>query len=369
MRKNKTTIKYFYISLICLGTMFLTGSLWAAPSITNVSGTVSHGQSINISGSGFGTKTPAAPILWETFDDGMNGANISTGGKWSPYAGDGARYNNSQPYSGEFSAYNYVQYGDSHPAGFSTSYYMLPFATDTIYYSFMFRHVGTRYTTGVDKNWRINTGNNHYRGDGMIALSDGYIFYTSGNTDIFPSDDYGTGRYFSEPEYGSSTWTRHQTFVKYSTPAGTSNGYIWAAVGNQQKTFANIINRPIGYSYQVTNVLLGLMHDQGSLKPGEYHHMYIDDVYIDNTLSRVELGNASTWTACTIREVQIPSAWTNTTISVTVNRGSFRESDGSWLYVIDSSGNVNANGFPIRFGSTSGDIIPPSPPSGVVIQK
>lgn len=369
MRINRATIKNCYIYIIYLSTIFVTTSLWAAPSITSVNGNVLHGQSINISGSGFGTKSPAAPILWETFDDGANGASISTRGKWTTYVGNGATYNNTQPYSGGGSAYNYVQYGDKYPSGFETSYYVLPSPTDTVYYSFMFRHVGTRYNNGVEKNWRINTGNNHYNGSGSVALSDCYIIYSSGTTATYPSDDYGSGRYFSAPDYGSSEWTRYQAYVRYSTPAGASNGYIWSAVGSQQKTFANIINRPEGYSYKATSVLLGLMHDEGNLSAGEYHHMYIDNVYIDNTLSRVELGNASTWAACTVKEVQIPSAWSNTYITVTVNRGSFSETDGTWLYIIDSNGNANTNGFPLKIGSSSsGDMTPPISPSSIVIQ-
>lgn len=331
-------------------------SLWAASKITSISGSVAHGESVTIRGSGFGSKSPAAPLLWETFDGGTSGESVSGGG-WNSYAGGGARYNNTQPYSGSLSAYNYVEYGSG--SGFNTSYYVLPSSYEQLYMSCMFRHDGTRYTTGVDKNWRINTGDNHYRGDGMIALSDGYIFYISGSTDIFPSDDYGTGRYFSEPEYGSSTWTRHQTFVKYSTPAGTSNGYIWAAVGNQQKTFANIINRPIGYSYQITNVLLGLMHDHGSLNQGEYHHMWVDDLYIDNTMARVEIGNSSTWATCTVKVIQIPhTSWGDTSIQITINRGSFGETAEAWLYVVAADGTVSDNdtgtagaqGYPIQFG-------------------
>ena len=345
------------LAFLVLCTLLYSSAAIAAPSVVSVSGTMSHGQSVIITGKGFGTKSPAAPILWETFDDGIDDQSVSTKQGWYSYAGPGAVFNSTQPYSGTLSAYNYVEYGMD--TGFNTSYYVLPSSYEQLYMSCMFRHVGTRYTTGVDKNWRINTGDNHYRGDGMIALSDGYIFYISGSTDIFPSDDYGTGRYFSEPEYGSSTWTRHQGYISYSTPSGTANGYMWAAVGTQEKTFANRVNRPEGYSYQAKEYLLGLMHDHGSLNSGEYHHMWVDDLYIDNTMARVEIGNSSTWATCTVKVIQIPhTSWGDTSIQITINRGSFGKTAEAWLYVVAADGTVSDNdtgtagaqGYPIQFG-------------------
>ena len=41
----------------------------AAPSISSVSGIITQGSTITISGSGFGSKSPAAPVLWDTVDN------------------------------------------------------------------------------------------------------------------------------------------------------------------------------------------------------------------------------------------------------------------------------------------------------------
>lgn len=308
------------------------------------------------------------PILWEQFDDGTNGEKVSTRGVWQDYT-DGARYNSTQPYSGTLSAYNFVQYGDGYPAGFSTSYYVFPNPSDEIYMTYMFRHDGTDYRTGVDKSWRLgaDVASPYHGGPGQVALSDSYIMYHSGVTAIYPADDNGTGRYFSAPEFGSSNYTRHQAFARYSSPAGTSNGYIWAAVGNQEKTFANLNNRPDGYDHEFRLLLLGLMHDEGSLNAEEYHHMYIDDVYIDNTLARVEIGNASAWSACTERVIQIPTSWNSNgqSITATLNQGAFPDGD-AYLYIVNADGEVNENGWLINLGGSS-DITAPNAPSGLSV--
>lgn len=72
-----------------------------------------------------------------------------------------------------------------------------------------------------------------------------------------------------------------------------------------------------------------------------------DDVYIDNTFSRVILGNASTYTACTIIEPQIPSSWSTGEITVTVNAGALTDDSTVYLYVFNSSDEYNATGYPI----------------------
>ena len=55
----------------------------AAPSVTSTSGTFSHGNSVTISGSSFGSKATADPLKWETFEDGVVGTNVETTGYWS----------------------------------------------------------------------------------------------------------------------------------------------------------------------------------------------------------------------------------------------------------------------------------------------
>lgn len=84
---------------------------------------------------------------------------------------------------------------------------------------------------------------------------------------------------------------------------------------------------------------IGDYFDRG---PMEYS---IDDVYVDYTWARVEIGDAPTWVSCTRREIQIPSAWSNASITVTVNQGAFQNLGGAYLYVVDANGDVNQNGY------------------------
>lgn len=86
-----------------------------------------------------------------------------------------------------------------------------------------------------------------------------------------------------------------------------------------------------------------------------------DDVYINHTQARVEVGNAPTYAACTVLEPQIPTSWSGGRIGVNVNPGALGNGN-LYVYVIDKSGNVNSAGFPLRGGRPPTDPPPPSRP-------
>ena len=74
---------------------------------------------------------------------------------------------------------------------------------------------------------------------------------------------------------------------------------------------------------------------------------------------RVEFGNASTYSDCTHREIQVPTAWSSDSLSITVNQGTFEDGENSFLFVVDADGNVS-NGFPITIGTDGSEVLPPT---------
>ena len=56
-------------AMVCVLSVIFCGLLatngWAAPAINSVSGTMTHNQAVTISGSGFGSKPSAAPVVWD----------------------------------------------------------------------------------------------------------------------------------------------------------------------------------------------------------------------------------------------------------------------------------------------------------------
>src|SRR3989344_5815264 len=74
-------IKLFIICFIIAGSIIALSvkSLAAAPAITSISGTISHGSMITIQGNGFGANGPTVE-LYDDFSNGTTGNNISLNG-------------------------------------------------------------------------------------------------------------------------------------------------------------------------------------------------------------------------------------------------------------------------------------------------
>jgi len=95
-------------------------------------------------------------------------------------------------------------------------------------------------------------------------------------------------------------------------------------------------------------------------------YTYTDDCYISNTQARVMLGNNPTFAGSNHREIQIPYSWSDNSVTMRCNQGSFSSNDTAYLYVIDAQGNINEDGYPINFsGGVSADTTPPASPSGI----
>jgi hypothetical protein len=72
---------------------------------------------------------------------------------------------------------------------------------------------------------------------------------------------------------------------------------------------------------------------------------FLDSIYFDSTQRRLELGNASTWGACTRREVQPSTAWSATSITALCQKGAL-SAGNAWLYVVAADGTVSS-GYPV----------------------
>jgi hypothetical protein len=331
--------KIFNAIFATLLVFMLSAYAFGAPDISEVSGSISTGDSTVISGSDFGTKSPAAPMLFDNFNSGSSGSYIIDSPNWTAYSGSGATYSSTSPYGGTgYCAHNSV-IGTS--GEFRTNYYTFS-GKDELYYTYQNRYTGTGAAARVYKNGRMNTGSNRYSGDGMLAISDNYIFYRPGSTSVYPD-----GRHFTVANLGSSSWQRYEMYGKFSSPAGSTNGTIWVQVANEKKTYSPIVYRQSGYSFQYTSILLGLM--MANTLSSDYHYMYVDDVYVDSTQARVELCSGSTWSNKGHCAIQIPSAWSSTSITITGNEGAL--DDNAYLYVIDSTGSVSP-AYPVLLGET-----------------
>ena len=361
--------------LWCLGYILVCNficfsHIYAAPSINSVVGTVSSGQTITITGLNFGTKATAAPLLWDNFESVVPGQVITgklpvVGSAWTTYTSgstvpvyDSAINKTGSTRSSRADYYLKPDYDVCLTKNVNTT------TGSELFFSYYwyYHKRSTRYADN-NKPWMVWGPGGlpmAYVGYGDPALGDGSSRYAL-QDNPYPSNSNLWGS--SDLSNLNDKWVRIDVYLKQSAP-NTANGVLqyWVnGVLDISKTSA--ITRTSNSTWDT--ILLG-----GFIRQNQPIQIYIDDVYIDNTRARIEIGDAATWTACKRKDIQRSTSWSSNTITAVVNQGSFTSSSGAYLYVIDSNGSVNANGFPISFGqaSTPSDITPPAKPSGVTIQ-
>lgn len=318
-----------------------------------------NGQNVTISGSGFGTKSPAKPYLWAPFDSGsINPSSLGTRTTWDAIesmgytAGEGAggtgvakATNNSGIWTlgvNTSGSINWNDYGQK---------------------MYLFRKVKINFAIGNKnwKNWRLWATNLTYPniyiqlGSSMNLMnqeSNG----TCGHLNWI--DDARNNQYnaFATEELIMRANSAHDTmdslFQYYSNGTTITNDTTCE------------LDRPL--APMVLNFPAhGVIANESM---GSNDRTWYDDIYLDNTWSRIMIGNASTLAASTHKEIQIPSSWSANSITASVNRGTFADGSAAYLYAVDSMGAVNVNGYPITFSGGSSDTTPPAAPSGLTIQ-
>lgn len=353
--------------LLCVG----VDSSIAAPSVSSVSGTIADGQSITISGSSFG----AGPnvLVFDDFEGGSNGSQISTGagsakvGQWDGLNGSGSglpTYSTSQKVSGSKA----VHMSNAGGVWYNELVKNIP-AQNQVFMSWWMWIDTFPMNTASMGNWKVmwlmNSGTTDYD---LYAPA-----YWSSGSGIYGSNYLGNscGGYgdYSIPKMTTGAWKRTWQFVD----ASSSGKYIqsWELTSSgvvQDATSANSasscwFNGAESFAKVYINGYMGVYDSTVS-------NAYFDDLYIaygPNAMARVEIGNASTYNACTNLTMVTPTSWGASSITATVRQGSFGSSAAAYLYVVDATGTANANGYPVTFGGGSSSA--PAIPGGFHLQE
>ena len=330
--------------------------------ITSITGTIADGESVVINGSGFGTMggdviqygkggeaasgtpttdvTPTVGVQYSTFiiglGDDATGQHLFTSnannrtGRTGTYRrrsdnGSGTNRNGGFGYNGRDDPELFISYWRY----LSPGAYTLSEVNYKQYYVFANGTSGT--TSGVPQPiLHIPAGGTWYA---MYGNTGG------GDTPVYTKTPWTSG---SDTE---NKWQRWDSYLKLG--AGGRNGAFKIGRDNESDMErssynwlpANVTIPPTGFK----DFRLGYM----DTRMNDAVHDFTD-VYVATTQARVEIGNASTFTACTHLEIQLARNvnWGSTAVTAVLDKGSFASYSGSYLYVIDSSGNViDENGY------------------------
>lgn len=358
----KITILFIILFFICIKTN-------AAPAISSISGSISHGSSITINGTGFGVKSPAAPYIWANFDDG-NSQPSSLGQihswnvvNFTPTAGVGVRNTiGMQSYLWNYQEQNFGALMGVNGVNFNT--YGLHW--------YVFRKGKRNWSITDSMNWK------NFR----LWYDGGSLYTQTGNGNI-AEEGYPNAGYMcawqSPPSsqctdsitadqtrgYSDGRWNTEQYIGAPQSGAGLTDGFFHFIVNGRTAVRIPYTD----YAQKVFVMAQGsasesyFVHDESANDPDPPAgaRTWWDDVYVDRTWSRVMLSNRSTWgTSSTgpLYEIQIPTAWSNTSVTVQVNIGELNIGSTAYLYVVDSNNDANSSGFPVTIGGGGQSILP-----------
>lgn len=319
-----------------------------APSISGLSGTLTHGSSVTISGSSFGSKggtNANKPLIWADFETSINPTSLGHFTSW-----DG-----SQNLSRNVGGTQYTNSGANVVGTRSSGVYAFEFSvlhTMTTFYLSGKR----RFSSVSSNNFKFFRVWNDAPSSFLAASINGGMCYDETHT---TQDNR-----FQDHGLSANVWRMEEYHFKKSTsnsssPVSGNGTYRYTVNGTvyQEHDEYMASNLTANYGQHLGLSVFDNFDTNEDLPNGTTIHM--DDFYLDDTWARVMIGNASTLASCTVREMQIPSAWSDTSITVTLNRGSFGATDTAYVYVFDSTDAPSA-GFSITFGDAGQSVTPAS---------
>jgi len=339
--------------------MFVTAT-YAAPVVSSVSGKLEPGQALTISGTGFGTKSTAAPLLFDTFESGSNGASVGQSsavvGKWDSGSGSElVKYSTASPRSGKVSTLHDFKQSYNISLAKNGSF-------PTLYMSFWFKVDLADRRSRNFKLWRLY-GDNDRLQMAWVYMCDSIVLSRQDDNAGFAQN------FWNGQQYTPGQWHHVQLVMKESDPS-VANGTIQHFIDSKSQgsnstavqtrySQARFSQLRIGH-YWATDAIDSCSSSTGA-------KVYIDDVYVDTSWARVELGNASTYAQSTQREVLVPTSWGGSKVEVTVPVNGFTAGQTAYLYVTDQNNVTQSAGFPVVVGAGAGQKVP-QPPSAVQVQ-
>lgn len=368
---------------------------FSAPSISTVSGAVIHGNSITISGTGFGTKIPARPYAYANFDD-ISSNPISSLSQVSsftivealqPLAGVGVRGTGAlQSYfsdcqsngCGAGCTYYCDTGGESQNFNTLIGFYGLPVNTYGQKW-YLFRKGRRNFQVTDSFNWKVlrfwyssaslywQTGNGNLAEEALPNAGYGCAWQSPLSSVCTDSITTAQTRGFGD----GVTWNTEQFIGTPGTSSGVG-GFFHAIMNGRTSIRVPYFD----YANKIFNMAQGtsresyIIHDESANEPDPPSGSltWWDDLYFDMAWSRVMLSNRSTWGTSSsgpLYEIQIPTAWSNTSITAQVNIGELQIGSTAYLYIVDSNGDANQIGYPVTIGNEIINVL--SGPTGLRI--
>ena len=392
-RTNNPASKLTLISaIVTVGT--LSAIAHATPAITSVSGSVTQGGTLTISGSGFGVKSPAKPYLWAPMNGNISPSSLGVVQSWATAITAFNYQAGCGPASGTGCAAGTVSNGVLanewampiySPSVSGSGNDWNSYGQETYVYRKSKRNFS--YTNNGSTNVKLirmwGTSASQF-----LVYPDFYWSVFNGRIGIEYVPQNSTNDYtmptatVSVAEGPVNQWYSEEYEIKSNSGPTTADGDFRIAIngGADLVSFPNTqweantitLKTASGAAGDGTMKVLYPVHflyeNGGNWLPAASGSQYwTADVYADTTWARVMVGNSPVFNQATDREIQIPVQWSSGSIQVQVNINAFPAGQKMYLFVVDSSENASP-GYAITAGTATTAATPvPDPPSNVTV--
>jgi hypothetical protein len=350
--------------------VFLIAPVTTTAAISNV---VVSGQNITISGDGFGAKVTAEPLFYSNFEECNTGdtVDVATSNYFQNKIGaiEKTVVGTDNQRTGSVKSLKAVSTDTANPLFFKNN---VGFATTgKIFVSVWMRTQypvwsgGTQYESTQIKTWRVassilDNGAEVYPAAPLyLWTAADYSYHWAYMNQLYSVGQGSLAHNFANDTFVDGQWQNIMLIVDQGT-AGSSDGSYYVLVSKNGSSYVHATNE--GPNQMVIDSIGNLMD---SIKFDSYLDannadlianghtlsttLYYDDIYIDNSWARVEIGDEPIYANCTHREIQPATAWADGEITITFNQGSFVADSTAYLFVIDSDGVASA-GYEITIG-------------------
>ena len=297
------------------------------PTISVVTGTLTEGSTLTISGTSFGL---GGPILLADTVDNQSAYNATNNGDEIPYS------------VWEDHVYNYDDIyleTSGGPVGSNKHYRsgagvgFLSWPTALVGTTQRELYVAWKYKPSEDPE-AAGGSNKHMR---IWDKNDGTgtrVSWTSMHMTYGPQAS-------TETNWGSwvgnnGQWNLMELWVD------TVSGHITASTNG---VVVHDVDDFVGFDTDIgLNVReIGFGASNGALYPNMVTEL--DDIFVNHTRARVELSSSPTWDATSTREIQEISTWVGGEITIDLRKGAIADLESTYIYVINTDGFVNATGY------------------------
>lgn len=324
----------------------------------SVSGSQAQGGALTITGVNFGTKSTAAPFVFE----GLEPSGAYASSKWSNPFGSNPPNSDQE----QIVTTNQRNANSTHSIYFNykgttdgdMGYLETTASTGRNWFMSYWAELGTNWDWGTTLNsgasstdnlgnikfWRVWEPAGCNGGDDSAIMT---IHLNNGDMEWWDRAANAHSISFNVTSLiTKNAWHHYEWVFQDSSAANTADGSLqFYFDGTRYVNASGVTFRSTGCGTKYPFVL-NYWNSQGSSATDDNDY-WEDDIYVDSSMARVYVCPSGTFASRGQCELQAPTSWSSTSITVTANIGSLTTLTGKYVFVCDTSNTCNSTGYQI----------------------